>query len=252
MQQNPTLPTLATGYDNKGNPRKSMMERAFSLPLTGRKSKLPDRIAMLGIPEKELTDAVILAISTLFEKIDDEVLEKKKLEEQLQELESLIDVDVLAPIPNRRAFMRRLTWVISMLERYNHPSSIVYFDLNGFKEINDTYGHAAGDMAIRHVAELLQNSKRDSDFLARLGGDEFAIIMYYADSLAAKKRAKDIAAKIAGTPFTFNGQPLSLTCAAGFHGIRKGETAEQALHAADQSMFEDKRSHSKDNASMDA
>ncbi len=236
-----SLPRMATGYDNTGKARRNFLEEALSLPFAGKKSKLPDRIAMLGIPENELTEPVILAISALFEKMDDTTLELSQTKEQLKELESLVDVDTLAPIPNRRAFMRRLQWVISMLERYSHPSSIVYFDLNGFKQINDTYGHAAGDMAIRHVAEVLTNAKRESDFMARMGGDEFAVLMYFADEKIAERRAKEIASKIASTPFMFNGQPLYITASVGFHPIRKGEDAESALHAADQSMFEDKR-----------
>ncbi len=240
-----SLPRMATGYDKMGKPRRNFLEEAFSLPMAGKKGKLPDRIAMLGIPEDELSESVILAISALFEKMDDMGLELSQAKEQLGELESLVDVDTLAPIPNRRAFMRRLHWVISMLERYNHPSSIVYFDLNNFKQVNDTYGHAAGDMAIRHVADILNNAKRESDFLARLGGDEFAVIMYYADEAVARKRGQEIGSKIASTPFLFNGQPLHITSSVGFHAIKKGETAEQALHAADQSMFEDKRTRSK-------
>lgn len=246
------LPRMATGYDNNGKPRRSFLEEALALPFAGKKSKLPDRIAMLGIPEAHLTEPVILALSALFEKMDDTALELNQTKEQLKELESLVDVDTLAPIPNRRAFMRRLAWVISMLDRYNHPSSIVYFDLNGFKQINDTYGHAAGDMAIRHVADILCHTKRESDFLARLGGDEFAVLLYFADEAIAKRRAREIAAKIASTPFLFNGQPLFITSSAGFHAIRKGESAEEALHAADQSMFTNKRDRASDMSEVEA
>ncbi len=247
-----TLPRMATGYDNTGKPRRNFLEEALSLPFAGKKSKLPDRIAMLGIPEQQLTEPVILALSALFEKMDDLGLELSQTKEQLKELESLVDVDTLAPIPNRRAFMRRLEWAISMLDRYNHPSSIVYFDLNGFKLINDTYGHAAGDMAIRHVAEILTNAKRESDFLARLGGDEFTVLMYFADHAIAERRAHEIATKIASTPFLFNGQPLFITASVGFHSIRKGEKAEEALHAADQSMFGNKRDRAANLSVVDA
>ncbi len=246
------LPRMATGYDNSGKPRRNFLEEALALPFAGKKSKLPDRIAMLGIPEAQLTEPVVLALSALFEKMDDMSLELSQTKENLKELESLVDVDTLAPIPNRRAFMRRLQWVISMLERYNHPSSIVYFDLNGFKQINDTYGHAAGDMAIRHVAEILNNAKRESDFLARLGGDEFAVLMYFADAEVARRRAREIGAKIASTPFLFNGQPLYISSSVGFHAIRKGETPDEALHAADQSMFADKRTRERDLGEVEA
>jgi diguanylate cyclase (GGDEF)-like protein len=234
------LPSMAASYDNKGKPR-SFLNEAFSLARRGRKSHIPDRIAMLGIPEDELSESVTLAISALFEKMDDMQLELNNSRTQLEELQTLVDVDCLAPIPNRRAFMRRLQWVVSMQERYNDPSSIVYFDLSRFKFINDTYGHAAGDAAIRHVAEILNGFKRDSDFMARLGGDEFAIILYYADEDVARRRAEQIAEKIRSTPYVFNGQSIHVNTSFGFHAILKGETAEQALHEADQSMYRNKQ-----------
>lgn len=230
-----------SSYDRRGKLRGSMLEQAFSLNMNGKKRKLPDRMALLGIPDHEMSESVMLAISALFEKLDDSHVELRQAKEQLQELESLVDVDFLAPIPNRRAFMRRLSWVISMLDRYNHPSSIIFFDLNGFKAINDTYGHAAGDMAIRHIADLLTKSKRESDFLARLGGDEFALIMYYAEEGSAQKRGAAIAEKILSTPFVYNSHSLRISAAFGAHILQRGETPEQALAAADKAMYANKR-----------
>lgn len=234
------VPAMATSYDNKGKAR-SFLGDAFSMVRRGRKSQVSDRIAMLGIPEDEMTESVVLAISALFEKMDDMQLDMNNAKAQLEEMQSLVDVDCLAPIPNRRAFMRRLQWVVSMQERYNDPSSIVYFDLSRFKHINDTYGHAAGDAAIRHVADILNGFKRDSDFMARLGGDEFAIILYYADEDVAQRRAEQIADKIRHTPFLFNGQTIHVGTSYGYHAIRKGDTAEVALHEADQSMYRNKQ-----------
>lgn len=216
------------------------VEDAFTVQRRGKKPHVPDRVAMLGIPEEEITESVALVISAMFEKMDDMQLDMDHMRAQLEEMQTLVDVDCLAPIPNRRAFMRRLQWVISMQDRYNDPSSIVYFDLTKFKIINDTYGHAAGDAAIRHVVDILSSFKRDSDFMARLGGDEFAIILYYADEVAARRRAEQIAEKICNTPFSYNGHTLSVGTAYGFHAIQKGESADDALHAADQSMYANK------------
>ena len=209
--------------------------------LDAKKSRMSDRIAMLGVPEKEMTPAVNLAVTALLEKLDDVNRELSRTKESLSEIERLVDVDCVAPIPNRRAFMRRLSWAITMHERYQHPSTILYFDLNDFKQINDDYGHAAGDLAIRHISQLLSNAMRESDFLARIGGDEFAVIMYYADETAAKKRGARIAEKLAATPFVFNGKYLHVTTAYGYYSVRSGDDAESALAAADMSMYVDKR-----------
>lgn len=199
------------------------------------------RIRMLGIAKAELTPSVYFALSAVLEKLDDTHRDLERTQENLAELEQLVDVDCLAPIPNRRAFMRRLNWAISMYKRYQHQSSVLYFDLNDFKQINDTYGHATGDIAIRHVAQILANTMRESDFIARLGGDEFAIIMYHADELAAQRRGQKIADAIRSTPFTSNGKALYLDVATGLYALRDGDSAEDALSKADFSMYVDKR-----------
>jgi len=204
-------------------------------------AKIAERLAMLGIPETEMTPSVNLAVSALLEKLDDMGRELSRTKESLAEIERLVDVDCVAPIPNRRAFMRRLAWAITMHERYAHPSTILYFDINDFKEINDTYGHAAGDIAIRHISQLLSNTMRESDFLARIGGDEFAVIMYYASEEAAKLRGANIAEKLQTTPFVFNGQHLHVTTAYGYYSIKSGDDAEAALASADMSMYVDKK-----------
>ena len=208
---------------------------------TFRKGRLSDRVAMLGIPDAEMTESVKLAVSALLEKLEDMGSELVRTKESLSEMERLVDVDLLAPIPNRRAFMRRLAWAITMHERYGHPSTILYIDVNDFKQINDLHGHAAGDLAIRHIADLLTNAMRESDFLARIGGDEFAVIMYHADEEDARKRAVLITQKILHTPLVFAGKPITVACAHGCYSIRNGDNAESALAAADMSMYVDKK-----------
>ena len=198
-------------------------------------------MGLLGIPEEQLTQPVKLALSVLMEKLEDQTHESARLRESLTEMEQLVDVDCLAPVPNRRAFLRRLNWAIAMHKRYGHPSCVLFFDLNGFKEVNDGYGHAAGDEAIRHVSQLLKSGLRDSDFMARLGGDEFAIIMYYAKQDDATRRGNEIVANIAAKPFIFNGNSIALSSAFGVYELRKGDDPESALSQADTAMYMDKR-----------
>lgn len=206
-----------------------------------KQGRINDRMGMLGIPDGEMTDSVKLAVSALLEKLDDTSRELSRTKENLAEMERLVDVDCVAPIPNRRAFMRRLTWAITMHQRYGHPSTLLYFDINDFKDINDEHGHAAGDLAIRHISQLLSGAMRESDFLARIGGDEFAIIMYYANEDAAKKRGELISEKLRNTPFIFAGKQLGLSTAYGVYTVHSGDDAESCLAAADMSMYVDKR-----------
>lgn len=206
-----------------------------------RKSIIADRLSALGMQEEDMTPSVRLVVSALLEKLDDVNRELSRTKENLSEIERLVDVDCVAPIANRRAFMRRLSWAITMHERYGHPSTILYFDLNDFKTINDTYGHAAGDLAIIHVSQMLSTIMRESDFLARIGGDEFAVIMYYANEESAKLRGSKIAEKLESTPFIFNGSQLYVSASYGYYLVRSGDDAESALAAADMSMYVDKK-----------
>ena len=217
------------------------LDKIGTVESLAKQGRMTERMAMLGIPDGEMTDAVRLAVSALLEKLDDTSRELSRTKENLSEMEQLVDVDCVAPIPNRRAFMRRLTWAITMHERYGHPSTIIYFDINDFKNINDSHGHAAGDLAIRHISQLLSNSMRESDFLARIGGDEFAIIMYYASEDAAKKRGELITEKLQSTPFIFAGKQIHLSTAYGVYAVHNGDDAESCLAAADMSMYVDKR-----------
>ncbi len=206
------------------------------------KSSVQERMRSLGIPAKEMTEPVQLAVSALLEKLDDVTHELAQAQENFAELERLVDVDCVAPVPNRRAFMRRLAWAVAMHQRYGHACSVLYFDLNDFKMINDRYGHAAGDMAIRHISKVLLESLRGSDFMARLSGDEFAIIMYYASFSSARMRGRKIAERIAQSSFIWDKQPITVTASVGAYEVKKGDDAEAALAGADAEMYRDKKS----------
>jgi len=111
-----------------------------------------DSATVMGIPEPELTPKVRQAILTLMQEVENLRSEVERANSRLAHMERLADQDALVPIPNRRAFVREMSRVISYNERYDAVSSLVYLDLNDFKEINDKHGHAAGDAVLMHVA----------------------------------------------------------------------------------------------------
>lgn len=233
--------TFERGGENDNDMKNSKIANLPDVETAARNAKLLEKLSLLGIPEAEMTPSVQFAVSALLEKLDDQTRELSRTKESLAEIERLVDVDCLAPIPNRRAFMRRLSWAINMHDRYGHPSTILYFDINDFKRINDELGHSAGDLAIRHVAQLLTSMMRESDFVARIGGDEFAVIMYHATEEAARKRGLRIVEKLTKTPFTFNGRHVVVMAAFGCYSVRIGDDAESCLASADMSMYVDKR-----------
>jgi diguanylate cyclase (GGDEF)-like protein len=163
------------------------------------------------------------------------------LKAEVERLTLLADHDILAPVLNRRAFVRELTRTIAYCRRYRALAAVLYLDLDGFKAVNDRFGHPAGDAALIQVAELLVDEVRESDVVARLGGDEFAILLQQVDAEAAAAKARSLAETIAETDFVFEGQTLRL---GGSFGVRvfEGHTdAEAWLAEADAAMFVRKR-----------
>lgn len=205
-----------------------------------------DLSSVLGIPEGEFTPRVRDAIMTLMAEVDRLRAELERTKERLDSVETLADQDGLLPVLNRRAFVREMTRVMSFGERYDVTASLIYFDLDGFKAVNDAFGHAAGDAALRHVATLLMDNVRESDIIGRLGGDEFGVILAKADQTQAEKKARSLADLFAVRPFEWQAKPLPLSFAYGVHAFKKGENVDAAMANADKAMYAAKRKPAKE------
>ena len=166
--------------------------------------------------------------------------ESERLRGRIQELEDLADTDAFLPIFNRRAFERELEREIALADRHRTPLSVVFIDLNGFKQINDRFSHAAGDAVLMNVADILRHSVRDTDVVGRLGGDEFGVILHRSAYDDAAAKAERLAHAIAGQPIVFEGNHCEVGAAAGVCAWRKGESAPEILARADAAMYANK------------
>lgn len=201
---------------------------------------IADSASVMGIPEAELTPKVRAAILALMEEGGQLRRELEGARTKLVDLERVADQDSLVPVFNRRAFVRELSRVMSYSERYGTPSSVIYFDINAFKEINDTHGHAAGDAALEHVAGMLVDVVRESDSVGRLGGDEFGVILAHTDYESATEKAQMLAERIHNTPLIWNSSEIGLDVAYGVYAFSEGEDARHALEIADKAMYAQK------------
>ena len=196
---------------------------------------------MTTAADDDLPASAAAETSALRREIAELRAELSRLTARLAEAEGLADRDSLTPLLNRRAFMRELGRAKAYVERYRAPVSVVFFDLDGLKAINDRFGHAAGDAALLAVAERLSAHVRASDIVGRLGGDEFAVILAQTNGFQAEAKAESLAQAIAAEPATAEAAIVPLTVSWGVAELRGHVDAEAAIAEADAAMYATKR-----------
>ena len=182
----------------------------------------------------EVADSAIRAALTM----------EQMLSRQLQRiahLETLAITDELTTLLNRRGFLAALNRALASARRYGEEGVLVYIDLDGFKPINDTFGHAAGDEVLRTVARILSGNIRDTDVIGRLGGDEFAVLLTRSDWQNGVKRAETINHLLNNSCAEFDGRRIALKASIGLKPYGAADDGEDLLRSADQAMYKTKR-----------
>ena len=163
--------------------------------------------------------------------------EMRILQVRAEEFERLALVDSLTGLSNRRVAEGCLKSEAARSERYGHPLTVVSFDLDKFKQVNDTYGHLAGDEVLKEFARRLASAVRLSDMAARMGGDEFLVLLPECTPSqvhALLDRLRPMETEYAGTK-------IPICFSAGWVGYEKGESTEQFLERADRTLYAEKR-----------
>jgi diguanylate cyclase (GGDEF)-like protein len=161
--------------------------------------------------------------------------------ERIARLERLALTDELTGLYNRRGIEGRLTERLVEARRHGEPGVLVYLDLNGLKRINDVHGHAAGDEAIRLVAQGLRKSLRASDSIGRLGGDEFAVVLPRCPANAGLAKAARMAQAIARLVLVVDGARVPLSASIGLAPFTGEEAAAELMVEADAAMYREKK-----------
>jgi diguanylate cyclase (GGDEF)-like protein len=172
-------------------------------------------------------------IHRLREELANEMVQRAVAENRAKVMEELAIRDPLTGVFNRRYLMEQLPAEIGRAERYGKPLSVLVIDLENFKTINDTYGHPAGDAALRLFAHHIRRAIRSSDIAVRMGGDEFLVIFPECSLV-------QIAAPVArmmGCHLEHAGVVIALTFSYGYADWRKGDTAESLLERADAEFY---------------
>ena len=160
-----------------------------------------------------------------------------------ERLRHIADHDQLTGLFNRRRFDEELKRELARAGRYAEHSAVLSIDIDNFKGINDSAGHAAGDAVLTHVAHVLNERSRATDVVARLGGDEFAVLLSAVGAQEARSAAEHLLAEIRSTPALYGGKPFRATASIGVATFESDDaTAGEVLVNADLAMYAAKTS----------
>ena len=169
------------------------------------------------------------------EELLNEIDERKKAEEALRELAM---TDPLTGLFNRRHFFSVAEYLLAEATRYKHPLSVMILDIDFFKQVNDSYGHAVGDEAIKLLAATIKSIIRASDVAARFGGDEFVILMPETDTEKAIKAAQRLQFSLAKRTIATSQKHFNFTLSIGSAGISEEvNTIDMLLEFADRALY---------------
>jgi diguanylate cyclase (GGDEF)-like protein len=146
-------------------------------------------------------------------------------------------VDPLTGLYNRRFAERRLRAEVARSERRGYALTLVMFDLNDFKEINDRYGHAAGDLVLREFGDRLSKAVREADLAARLGGDEFMLLLTECDS----SQLPSVLQRLGSIEVNLDGQRIPVRFSVGSKQFELGQLPKELMEEADKALYQDKQ-----------
>jgi diguanylate cyclase (GGDEF)-like protein len=186
-----------------------------------------------------LFGCLIHASETMTDALTQNLFKNYELAREKEKVEYLARKDELTNLYNRRAFYEQLIAIGTYCERHNQSLSVIVVDLDYFKEINDKYGHFAGDLALSKVGEVFTRCTRTSDICARLGGEEFGIIIRSNDINEAFTLAEKLRLEIAAEPIQFEDKSFNVTAS---FGVASGETDfAETVKQADLAMYQAKK-----------
>jgi diguanylate cyclase (GGDEF)-like protein/PAS domain S-box-containing protein len=166
-----------------------------------------------------------------------DISEQRRMEDRLERLQTLADHDPLTGLNNRRRLIEELDHSLAAAARYHRSGAVLMIDIDNFKVINDTFGHAAGDLVLQSVATVLSSDTRETDHVARLGGDEFAVLIPEGGEVAARREARSLLAHVNDSTID---PPVQLSIGISSFGNGGLMTADEVLAAADIALYEAK------------
>ena len=178
-----------------------------------------------------------VSVKRLRRQFSERIAEMRILQNRAQQYQRLALIDPLTGLSNRRGAEERLAAEASRARRNGFDLTVISFDLDKFKQINDAYGHPAGDLVLKEFAARLKEVTRQSDLAARMGGDEFVILLPECPN----SQVEQLLSRLRGMEVAWNGQEIPISFSAGWVGYQRGESTEEFLARADRTLYAEKR-----------
>lgn len=185
----------------------------------------------------EAADARVKVLQQRLRQMEDEATE---LRQRVQDQRSKALTDALTGVPNRLAWDERMAQEYARWKRFRTPLAVLVWDVDHFKQINDEYGHKAGDKVLRVIASQLAENIRETDFIARFGGEEFTMLVTGAGVDDVQMVAEKLRDVIERCGFHFRGQAVPITISCGMAVFSEDETVEQVFERADKALYQAK------------
>ncbi len=191
--------------------------------------------------EQQRAAALEAQLQSIRQRMESMESETRELRERLARAKASSREDRLTGVPNRRAWEERLDYEFARWQRHGRPLSMVFFDVDHFKLVNDRLGHAAGDQALAQIADCIQQRLRRSDFMARYGGEEFVALLPETGADDAVTVAEDVLQGLRESGFDFEGVNYSVTASAGVAAFQRGDGPAAVVKRADDALYQAKR-----------
>jgi diguanylate cyclase len=212
------------------------------------KGIITNRLASIAKEIQEHTQKEALQRQKMQQQMDDLINKIKNMESESCDLKSKLKIantqalrDTLTGLPNRNAYNERLETEMARWKRYGTPLSLIIWDIDYFKNINDKYGHKAGDKVLLLIAKQLSDHSRATDFISRFGGEEFTMLLPNTDGQSALLLANQLRQTIEKTGFNASGSSVAITISGGITEFVLNDTDETVFDRADQALYQAKQ-----------
>lgn len=242
--------------ENRNKLDQSVSEQMEQLKLSSSKATkleplkgiITSRLASIAKEIQEHNEKEAIQRQKTQQQLDDLVNKIKDMESESCELKSKLKIantqalrDTLTGLPNRNAYNERLETELARWKRYHSPLSLIIWDIDHFKSINDNYGHKAGDKVLLLIAKQLSDHSRAADFISRFGGEEFTMLLPNTDGRSALILANQLRQTIEKTGFNASGASVAITISCGVTEFTLNDTDETAFERADQALYQAKQ-----------